>query len=185
MKVINLLGGPGCGKSTTAAGLFYKMKLQHGSVELVTEVAKDLVYDNRLDFLAQRQEWVLAEQHLRLKRLEGHVDYAIVDSPLLLSLVYPNEEWSVYDSFTKFALEIYNTFDNIVIYLERPDTYQQYGRREDAEAAVLVDEKVKKVMKGCVIDYHIVKTDGENTVDSILTLLRKYGHETERPNQER
>ena len=44
MKVINLFAGPGTGKSTTAAGLFYKMKSKGYMVELVTEFAKDLVY---------------------------------------------------------------------------------------------------------------------------------------------
>jgi hypothetical protein len=44
MKVINLWAGPGAGKSTTAAGLFL-MKLTGRRVELVTEYAKEVVYD--------------------------------------------------------------------------------------------------------------------------------------------
>ena len=47
MKVINLFGGPGCGKSTTAADLFARMKLRGLSVELVTEYAKDVVWDEK------------------------------------------------------------------------------------------------------------------------------------------
>ena len=43
-RVINLLGAPGAGKSTAAAGLFYRMKKEFLSVELVTEYAKDLIY---------------------------------------------------------------------------------------------------------------------------------------------
>jgi hypothetical protein len=45
MKVINLWAGPGAGKSTTAAGLFFLMKLTGRRVELVTEYAKEVVYD--------------------------------------------------------------------------------------------------------------------------------------------
>ena len=48
MKVINLVGGPGCGKSTTAAGLFYELKRRDYSVELVTEYAKSRVWEDSL-----------------------------------------------------------------------------------------------------------------------------------------
>lgn len=41
-KVINLYGGPGTGKSTTAAMLFAKMKLAGFNCEYVPEFAKDL-----------------------------------------------------------------------------------------------------------------------------------------------
>ena len=43
MKVINFYGGPGVGKSTKAAGMFYKMQLAGYSVELVNEFAKECV----------------------------------------------------------------------------------------------------------------------------------------------
>ena len=48
MKVINLFAGPGIGKSTTAAGVFWKMKTLGFKVELVTEFAKSLVYASDL-----------------------------------------------------------------------------------------------------------------------------------------
>ncbi len=35
MKVINLWGSPGAGKSTAAAGLFYRMKFADYNVELI------------------------------------------------------------------------------------------------------------------------------------------------------
>ena len=39
--VINLLGSPGAGKSTTAARLFYELKMKGVKCELITEYAKD------------------------------------------------------------------------------------------------------------------------------------------------
>lgn len=47
MKVINLFGGPGIGKSTLAAGLFEHMKIAGFNVELVNEYAKDMVWEQR------------------------------------------------------------------------------------------------------------------------------------------
>jgi adenylate kinase family enzyme len=39
-KVINLFGGPGCGKSTLAARIFSILKLKDISCELINEYAK-------------------------------------------------------------------------------------------------------------------------------------------------
>lgn len=44
---VNIFGGPGVGKSTTAADLFVAMKKAGYNVELVTEVAKDFVWEDR------------------------------------------------------------------------------------------------------------------------------------------
>lgn len=43
--VVNLFGGPGCGKSTTMARLFADLKTRGLNVEMVSEFAKDLVYE--------------------------------------------------------------------------------------------------------------------------------------------
>lgn len=53
--VINIFGGPGVGKSTVAAGLFYRLKCLHYSVELVEEFAKYLVYQGMVDVLRRDQ----------------------------------------------------------------------------------------------------------------------------------
>ena len=43
--VVNLIGGPGCGKSTTTAGLFYELKKKGYNCEMSLEFAKDKVYE--------------------------------------------------------------------------------------------------------------------------------------------
>ena len=45
--VINLIGAPGSGKTTIATDLFSKMKYLGYNVELVTEYAKELVWEQR------------------------------------------------------------------------------------------------------------------------------------------
>ena len=54
-KVINLFGNPGSGKSTVAAYLFSELKSRGLEVELVTETAKDLVWDED----RKRFRWLL------------------------------------------------------------------------------------------------------------------------------
>ena len=65
MKVINLYGGPGSGKSTTAAGLFSLMKIEGQRVELVTEFARDEINSGNAHRL-QNQDWIFAHQHHRI-----------------------------------------------------------------------------------------------------------------------
>ena len=88
LNVINLFGGPGCGKSTTAAGLFHLMKLNEMNVELVTEYAKDLTWEERFGTLANDQLYVFAKQQKRLQVLKNKVRYVVTDSPLILGLSY-------------------------------------------------------------------------------------------------
>jgi ATP:corrinoid adenosyltransferase len=67
MKVINIFAGPCAGKSTTAAGLFYLMKVSGYNVELVTEYAKDMTWEGRHNILGD-QLYILAKQNRRLER---------------------------------------------------------------------------------------------------------------------
>ena len=114
MRVINLFGSPGAGKSTTAAGLFFLMKSDNkfvDSVELVTEFAKDLVYAERFKELeGDNQLYITAKQYSRLHRLKNQVDYAITDSPIIQSLMYTPENY--FSSFGPFLRELFDSFDN-------------------------------------------------------------------------
>jgi broad-specificity NMP kinase len=49
--VINLIGGPGCGKSIMAMQLFIKLKILGYSVEYVSEYAKKLTWTKNYDGL--------------------------------------------------------------------------------------------------------------------------------------
>ena len=97
-KYINFFGGPGVGKSTKSAQYFALLKKQGLEVELVTEVAKDLVWEERhrtLDF----QAYVTTKQYRNLKRLQGKVDYVITDGPVLLGQIYAQGMPQCYHDF--------------------------------------------------------------------------------------
>jgi tRNA uridine 5-carbamoylmethylation protein Kti12 len=142
MKVINLWGSPGAGKSTTAAGLFYKMKTAGYNVELVTEYVKDAVWDERTN-LFKDQLYLLAQQNRRLERLRGKVDYAISDSPLLLVLAYSPKDY--YNSFNGIVLDIWNSYDNYNYRLHRKHKYINEGRIHTEAEADLVDLKIDSI----------------------------------------
>jgi nicotinamide riboside kinase len=145
MKVVNLFGGPGCGKSTNAAGLFYEMKRRYISAEYVTEYAKAMVYERRHNILAD-QLYILAKQHRMLSRLAGHgIDFAIMDSPLPTSLFYLPEDY--YSHFSPLLLEIYNSYENVNILLTRNHPYDPNGRTQKTEEeAIDVDNRIRVVL---------------------------------------
>jgi len=91
---INIIGSPCSGKSTVAANLF-------------AEYAKDCVWENSIDTL-EDQIFVFGNQFHRQKRIEGKVQYAINDSPFLLSSIY-NKMDSVY--LDKLIIEQYKKFN--------------------------------------------------------------------------
>lgn len=177
MKVINLFGGCGIGKSTTAAGLFFKMKSLGYKVELVTEYAKDLTYSESF-FSLKDQLMVFARQHHKLWVLKDKVEYAIVDSPLLLSNHYfvDTGEYSEI-LFKQFVIDTFNRYDNTNILLERniiEHPYQEYGRTQTLEEAIEIDVSIKNILIKNDIPYQSVISSREAISDILKTLKYKY-----------
>ena len=140
-KVINLFAGPGAGKSTTAAGIFYLLKTQGIKCELVTEYAKDLVYENR--DLSDNGLLIFAQQHRRMHRLLNKVEFIITDSPILMSVVY---QFKISTSFNLLATELFNNFNNINIFVNRVKKYEKYGRVQEEEEARNLDIAIKSII---------------------------------------
>lgn len=143
-KVINLFAGPGAGKSTTAAGLFFELKTRDIKCELVTEYAKDMTYEKRQNTL-QDQLYMLAKQNQRIKRLQGVVDFVITDSPLIIGLAYlpPN----YYKNFKPLVFELFNSYDNENFFIFRTKKYQEYGRNQTEEQAREKDNIILGLLK--------------------------------------
>jgi adenylate kinase family enzyme len=85
--IINLWGGPGSGKSTTAAELFALLKKRGVNCELVQEYIKGWVWEERKRIIGD-QLYVLAKQVRREQILLGKVDVIITDSPVWFSAFY-------------------------------------------------------------------------------------------------
>jgi hypothetical protein len=167
LKVINLFGGPCSAKSTTASGLFYDMKRSGESVELVTEYAKDMVWEGRSNIL-EDQLYILAKQNRRLHRLRGVIEWVITDSPLLFGIVYAKS--SYYDAFNTMVYAVWNSYENYSFYLPRNPkfTYTTVGRSQSLDELTCVDDAVKQVLPKETIT---LSTDLEYK-DQILTALK-------------
>jgi hypothetical protein len=78
-----------------------------------------------------------------LNRLIGHVEWAITDSPLLLSVLYNKTESK---SFLDLVKEVFNKYDNRNFYIVRDKAYQQIGRTQSEVEARELDEKMKTIL---------------------------------------
>ena len=158
LNVINLFGGPGSGKSTTAAGLFHLMKLNEMNVELVTEYAKDLTWEERYGLLANDQLYVFAKQQKRLQVLKNKVNYVVTDSPLILSLIY--REWNYLPhNFEPLVFEVWQGFQNKNYFIKRTKNYVPIGRSQTEDEAKNVDVRVKDFLAQKCIKHEILEGD--------------------------
>jgi hypothetical protein len=153
--VVNMLAGPGAGKSTVAAGLFAELKLRNINAELVTEYAKDRVWEEAFRTL-DNQIYMFAKQHHRIWRILGKVNVVVTDSPMLLSLHYGKD---VSDTFRKLVLEEHRKTTSLNIFLERLKPYQPIGRVQTQDEAEGIDRDIESVLIQHGIDYVIEKCD--------------------------
>jgi len=140
--VVNIFGGPGSGKSTSAAGIFYLLKRQGLEAELVTEYAKDLVWEGtvtKLDY----QMYIFAKQFHRVNRLLGKVDFIITDSPILLSFIYGKMLSKEFCALVQSEHDKMNTFN---VLAQRVKDYRENGRLQTEAEAKKIDEKMRGVV---------------------------------------
>lgn len=170
MKVVNLYGGPGSGKSTFASGLHYELKLLGYDAEIVPEFAKDLVWEERDQTLTD-QGYIFNKQNHRLHRLNenGKLDFVIVDSPLLLSLFYGQNEPA---SFHQYVKDTYSKYCNVNIFLERKKKYNPNGRLQTEDQAKEIDTAIRSLLCKHVGEENFYCFPGErSSMDGMLALI--------------
>lgn len=154
MLVINLFGAPSSGKTTVAAGLFYLMKLNRFKVEMIHEVAKDLVYQERNKELSY-QSIVMAKQGFNQYALIDSVDYLITDSPILLSPFYARHHNQLHGikEIEALAKVEFDRYENLNFLFEPEHAFEKFGRRHDEEECRIIRDKLPKYLETFGITY--------------------------------
>ncbi len=159
--IINLFGGPGIGKSTQSAELFTLMKKNHMDVELTFEYPKIVAWEENYSAIKD-QFFITANQHRNISRLYGKVKYIIVDSPIILGMVYkdiynsePEYPSSYYDeNFDTFIVNLFKKYNNLNILLKRDDsTYDENGRFQNLEQSKQIDQTIKDKLEKLNLPY--------------------------------
>lgn len=175
--IINIVGGPGIGKTTISALVFSLLKIKQEKIEYVQEFAKNLVWRGEFDSL-NNQYLVSKEQHKIFAEVAKSVDYIITDGSLLHGLYYnrfnPHNTSNV-SKTESTILECYNQFINLNIFLKRSENieYQTYGRLQTKDEAENIDGELMKILDEFNIKYTIVEMDTnyQTTANKIVELF--------------
>lgn len=160
MLVVNMFGAPGTGKSTTAAYVFALLKSWGVNAELVTEFAKDKVWEESVEVF-KNQAYIFGKQYFRLSRVKDKVDVAITDSPIILSPFY-NTQTELGEAFDQTCFNAFNSFDNVNIFLRRVKPYNPAGRFQTEEESNQVAIDLEKFL----LDNNITMRYYDGTLDS-------------------
>lgn len=172
MTVINLFGVPSSGKSTYAAYIFSALKSKGVSVELVTEFAKDMVWEGNEEAF-KNYAYVFGQQSFRLSRCKDKVDVIITDSPLPLSIFY-NEDAVLGESFNETVMNVFNSYENLNYFLNRTTPYSSVGRFQTEEESDALKQPMIDLLneRGIVFTEHNGDIKGcEEIIEDIMNYL--------------
>jgi hypothetical protein len=143
--VVNLFGGPSCGKSTIAAQLYVLLKVQGVTCEYVAEYAKRKTWERSFHLLND-QLYVSAKQHHEILMAAQDCEVIITDSPVLLGLAYSSQRDFVANlpaTLRRYAKQ----FKNFNVFLERGSfAYEEQGRSQSHVEALGKDAEIKRIL---------------------------------------
>lgn len=171
--VVNLLGGPGVGKSTTTAAVFALLKKMGIECELASEYAKELVWEQRNETFKD-ELYIFAKQAHRLFRLNGKVEVVVTDRPLILTCCYATDDKELCD----FCYNRFSKYKNLNYLLARNDSlYVENGRNQTLEEAKKIDDMLRAKLEELNIPYKELAVN-KNTVNEIaLDLINEVAKE--------
>lgn len=177
---INLFGGPGTGKSTTAAWLYYELKQRSFSVELVGEYVKSWAYQKR-QIQQFDQVYLFGKQmQYEYRYLSNEIKNTVTDSPTLLSSVYAR----LYNPTSKVWKHLFelnkeydksNPYFNVFLIRSSSIEYQQEGRYQTFDEAVKVDKLIRDTLEKHYSDntVYIDMNHKAKILDCVLKKIKK------------
>lgn len=177
MLVVNLFGVPGAGKSTGAAYVFSNLKMQGINAELVTEFAKDMVWENNTEVL-KNQAYIFGTQSFRISRCQNKVDVIVTDCPLLLTALY-NRDPILGREFNNVVANVFRSYNNVNFLLDRAKEYNPIGRLQTEQEAQSLRTPLLDLLNTYNIPFSRIdgnKAGYDSIVKNICQLLEKEKH---------
>lgn len=168
--VVNIIGGPGTGKSILASEIFSKVKREGITCDVSWEYIKRKLREKALK-VVQSQIYIFGKQQFQLFTMKDEVDVIITDSPILLNSVYDKSNCPLLKAL---ILNEYNKYDNLLYLIERDPsvTYEQEGRYQDLEGAKAVDNHLKQFLSDNEIEYKTINGIGGENLELIFKEIK-------------
>ena len=171
--IVNLFGAPGAGKSTGAAYIFSKIKMAGVNAELVTEFAKDKVWEESKEVF-NNQIYIFGKQSFKISRVMNKVDVIITDSPIILSSFYNSNEM-IQEELDALVMKTFNSYNNMNYFIERVKPYQEKGRFQTEEESDQIADEVSTLLDEKEVDYEVIAGDTEGYDYIVKQILHKLG----------
>lgn len=150
MLVVNLFGVPGAGKSTGAAYIFSQLKTKGVNAELVTEFAKEMVWENNNEVF-KNQAYIFGTQSFRISRCNDKVDVIVTDCPLFLTAFY-NKSPVLGEDFNRVVFNVFNSYNNMNYFIDRVKDYNPIGRRHTEQESKSLKQPMLDMMNRYKVD---------------------------------
>ena len=182
-KIICLYGGPGSGKSTVCAGLYYNLKLLGKECEMNREYIKDWIFSDRKVKPGDQSYFFAKMARKERIYMDYGLDFIITDSPLILTHFYglkydrfeqlTNTSLAMLAAHHKYCQELGYKVDHFLLGRTKP--YSDSGRYQTEEVAKSFDDEIKDMLKHFNIKYTEVPAD-INCVAAIMHHLGETPH---------
>ncbi len=174
IRRINLISGPGSGKSITATNIRAQLGFRGYDIELVNEVIKDWTYIPRIPTSCDGFFLQASQVEKEDIRLRAGVELIVSDSPLMLQYFYA--KWHnapLQKPMLQAALEFEKMYPSIHISMQRNDEfYSEVGRYEKLEEAKEIDKAIEQVLFNNGIDYIPFSClDQDGLINAIVSII--------------
>lgn len=166
--LINLYGGPGAGKTTTAMRVTGELKALGFEAEYIPEYARDLSLEERLTTTPQFD--ILMEQAKRILRTVGTgIEVIVTDSPVLLQSLYSKNEADRQRAVVLHTAlaTVFNMLNYVV--LNGREKHSMVGRVTTREEAMQLDRATKGMLVG--LKQEFVEVPKSEAFDVIMSDL--------------
>ena len=173
--VVNLVGQPSCGKTSTSVKLLAYLKEKGVEVEYCPEAAKTYLYDGK-KINKYMQFTLFGSECTTQSRLFGSVDVVISDSSPILAAFYEyfyngdNALSPACKEFYKKAKE--DGIKVINFFLPRKKKYNPKGRYQNEQEASDVATKLKEWLTWEGYDYRFLDCPDEERIEKIMEVLK-------------
>lgn len=151
---IQLVGGPGVGKTLTAHRLFTDLKMDHYKIEFVHEYVKKWAY-NKIEIQKYDQLKFFGEQmQSEFLLLKSGMDHILTECPMILCGMYTEYYFSykLAKHFYDMSIEFDEEYPVVTLLIERDESlpYQDFGRYQTVQES----DKLSTFIKEQTLEYY-------------------------------